>query len=79
MALSEVRDARDCNLIVFVQAESDVGDAEAAFLEGLGVGGVIKGQQMFTATLSAEGVDGLSEQSWVRSIRLSQRLGFRKF
>lgn len=79
VALSELGDRQDSNLIVFVQTASAVDAAEAAFLESLGVSGATTGKQMLTATLSVEAIAQLSEQSWVRSIRLSQPLKFRNY
>ncbi|HEY9832679.1 MAG TPA: hypothetical protein V6D26_19160 [Stenomitos sp.] len=75
MALNEVQDSEEENLVVFIHTEP-VPDAKAtAFLARLGVN-VTKGRDVFTATLSANAVSQLSEQPWVQYIKLSQKLRF---
>ena len=75
MALNELQDSEEQSLVVFIHTEP-VPDAKAtAFLESLGVK-VTRGQDVFTATLSANAVSQLSDQPWVKAIRLSQNLRF---
>ncbi len=73
-ALDEVRDPEERALSVFIHTAHAPVDAEAAFLEDLGVGGVTGGRQVFTATLSARAVAELSDQPWLRYMKLSRRL-----
>ncbi len=73
MALNQVQNAEERSLIVFIQTEP-VTDSTAKFLENLGVSGVTTGRNMFTATLSANAVSQLSDQSWVKYLKLSQKL-----
>jgi hypothetical protein len=73
-ALDEVRDPEERSLSVFIHTAQTPGQAEAAFLEGLGVSGISGERQVFTATLSPHAIAQLSEQPWLRYLRLSRRL-----
>ena len=73
-ALDEVKDPERRALLVFIHTAHAPGDAEVAFLEDLGVGGVMGGRQVFTATLSARAIGELSDQPWLRYMKLSRRL-----
>lgn len=59
---------------VFVETDRPLGPQEAAFLSRLGVTGDLLGQDLFTATLSWRAVDELSNQPWVRYLKLSRKL-----
>lgn len=74
LAVREVQDPEQQNLAVFIDLRSAPDTAEAAFLERLGVSGVVSRRHLLTATLSASAVAELSEQPWVRYVRLSQKL-----
>lgn len=73
MALSEVENPEERNLVVFIHTEPVPDASAAAFLASLGVS-VTSGRDVFTATLSANAVSQLSEKPWVQYIRLSQKL-----
>jgi len=73
-ALNDVQDPEECALEVFIHVAHTPGPAEAAFLEGLRVKGVTGARQVFTATLSARAVAELSDQPWVRHLKLSRKL-----
>lgn len=73
-ALDEVRDPEERSLAVFIHTMHTPGRPEAAFLEGLGVRGIGGTRQVFTATLSPRAIAELSEQPWLRYLRLSRRL-----
>jgi hypothetical protein len=73
MALNQVQNAEERSLVVFIQTEP-VTDSTAKFLENLAVSGVTTGRNMFTATLSANAVSQLSDQPWVKYLKLSQKL-----
>jgi hypothetical protein len=73
-ALDEVRDPEERFLAVFIHTTHPPGQAEAAFLERLGVSGIRGERQVFTATLSPRAIAQLSDQPWLRFLRLSQRL-----
>jgi hypothetical protein len=59
---------------VFIHTEGFPGPAEAEVLEHNGVRGGTMGRRIFTATLSRDAIDGLSEQPWIRSLRLAAQL-----
>lgn len=73
MALNEVQDSEEESLVVFIHTEPAPDARATAFLESLDVK-VPEGRDVFTATLSANAVSHLSEQAWVKYIRLSQKL-----
>jgi hypothetical protein len=73
-ALDHVTNPSARTLSVFVRTNRDPEPAEMDLLEAAGVNGVAPGRQVFTATLSAQEIDQLSEQSWVRSLELSRPL-----
>jgi len=73
-ALEEIQDPEAPTLSVFIHTSYVPEDAEAAFLEDLGVRGVTGGRQVFTATLSPRAVAELSEQPWLRYMKLSRKL-----
>lgn len=74
MALNDVQNPEERNLVVFVHSKPAPDAAAVAFLESLGVSGVTSGKSVFTATLSANGVSQLSDQPWVQYLKLSQKL-----
>lgn len=73
-ALDEVKDPEERAISVFIHTEYAPRDAEAAFLEDLGVGGVTGERQVFTATLSPRAIGELSDQPWLRYMKLSRKL-----
>ncbi len=74
LAMLEVQDPEERNLVVFIDTLEAPDTAEAAFLERLGVSGGASGRRLFTATLSASAVAELSDRPWVRYLKLSQKL-----
>ena len=73
-ALDEVQDPEERSLSVFIHTAHAPGHAEVTYLEDLGVRGVTQRRQVFTATLSPRAVEELSDQPWLRYMRLSRRL-----
>lgn len=73
-ALNDVADKETSALSVFIHAGRPVEPDEARFLETLGVQNGTPEQQVFTATVSPEAVEKLSDQAWVKSLRLSRVL-----
>jgi hypothetical protein len=73
-ALGEAHAPDEPAFIVFVHAEHPPGPEEKAVLERHGVSVGTGGRSIFTATLSPRSIDELTEQPWVRSLRLSSRL-----
>ena len=74
MALNEVASLDECSLVVFIHTEPVPDHNAAALLEKLGVSNATSGRDVFTATISANDVAQLSEQSWVQYLKLSQQL-----
>lgn len=74
MALNDVESLAECSLVVFIHTEPIPDQAAVVVLESLGVSNVGSGQDVFTATLSVNGVSQLSEQPWVQYLKLSQKL-----
>lgn len=73
-ALAESADADEAAFTVFIRTIQAPNKEQAALLQRRGVRDVTAGRQTFTATLSPQAVAELSEQPWVRSLRLSQKL-----
>lgn len=74
MALNEIESVDECSLVVFIHTDPVPDHQAIAFLEKLGVSNAKSGGDVFTATLSANGVAQLSQQSWVQYLKLSQKL-----
>ena len=74
MALNDLESLDECSLVVFIHTDPVPDDAAVAFLASLGVSNVRSGGDVFTATLSANAVSQLSEQSWVQYLKLSHKL-----
>ncbi len=74
IALNEVERLDECSLVVFIHTDPVPDDAATVFLESLGVSNVRSGRNVFTATLSANGISQLSQQPWVKYLKLSQKL-----
>lgn len=74
MALNEVESLDECSLIVFIHTDPVPDHNATALLERLGVSNVRSGGDVFTATLSFNGVAQLSHQPWVQYLKLSHKL-----
>jgi len=61
-------------LHIFIQAHHPLDLNESKYLTDLGVSGERSGQEIITATVSPKKLDELSEQPWVKYIRLSRTL-----
>lgn len=73
IALNDVHNPEQPSLTVFIQTDSAPDAAGTTLLKSLGIG-VTSGRNTFSATLSANAISQLSEQSWVKYIKLSQTL-----
>ena len=71
---AETLDEGEAVFNVFIRTSHALGINEVTYLEGLGVSCQPAARRIFTATLSAHAVDELSEQPWVSSVQLSQKL-----
>ena len=67
-------DPNERAFLVFVQTDRPLGPEETAVFSRMGVAGDFLGQDLFTATLSLRALDELSNQAWVRYLKLSRRL-----
>lgn len=65
--------SRPC-LVVFIHTQSAIDSEATAVLQGFGVSGIAANQDVFTATLSPNAVSQLSEQPWVKYMKLSREL-----
>ncbi|MCF2149869.1 hypothetical protein IQ276_026260 [Desmonostoc muscorum LEGE 12446] len=73
-ALNDVQNPQQPSLTVFIHTEPILDSAAIAVLDSLGVSGITSGQDIFTATLSPNAISQLSEQSWVKYLKVSQQL-----
>ena len=71
--MHEIADPSEC-FEVFVHLAAEAGPSEIAILDALGVRGAVSGRCVLTGTLSARGVEELSDKPWIRQLRLSRRL-----
>jgi hypothetical protein len=76
MAVNQVENSQLPSLVVFIRTNQPLDDSALAFLESLGIKGVTQAKEVFTATVSISAISQLSEQSWVQSLQLSQKLRF---
>lgn len=74
LALNEAQNSKEQSLEIFIHTEPVVDSKAIAVLESLGVKDVTCGKDVFTATLMPTAISQLSEQPWVKSLRLSQQL-----
>jgi hypothetical protein len=75
-AVDEAEDREACSLEVFVHLDHIPDEEEKRILSGLGIRPEAAGRTIITASLSADDVAELTDQPWIRQIRLSQRLRF---
>jgi hypothetical protein len=73
-ALHNIRDPEDHCLLVFIHTEPTLTPDAITILEQLGVDVSNSRGGIFTATLSVNNINRLSDQSWVYYIKLSQHL-----
>ncbi len=74
MALNDTQDQNEQSLVVFIHTQPDLDPQAIAILENIGVRGINPGKNVYTATLSPNAISQLSEQSWVKYVKLSQKL-----
>ncbi|MDZ7292731.1 MAG: hypothetical protein ONB44_05485 [candidate division KSB1 bacterium] len=73
-ALKEAQNPEEPSLPVFIHTTQAVDVTATDFLQEIGVKGILKGKKIFTAKLSPRAVAELSQQPWVRYVKLSQKL-----
>jgi hypothetical protein len=74
LALKQIQDPSKPDLIVFIHTESVLESEAIAYAESLGVSGIAPGKDVYTATLSPNAISQLSEQPWVKYLKLSGKL-----
>lgn len=74
LALKKIEDQSKPSLVVFIHVEPDIDSEATAVLKGLGISGITAKRDVFTATLSLNAVSQLSEQPWVKYLKLSKEL-----
>ena len=75
-ALEEVQDPYERSLAVFIFTTGGFEKKKTATLEDLGVSTLYVERSTFTATLSPLWVETLTEEPWVRYLKLSRKLKF---
>jgi hypothetical protein len=79
-ALHEIQDPTKQVLNIFVQTDAELEPAELEFLKEKGVNVKANSNrnapQIFTATLSTNAIEELSDQPWVKYLELAQKLKF---
>lgn len=73
-AVAEIENAEEPMLAVFIYTAQSRDEAATIFLNGIGVRVYSKNQEIFTATVSPQTVKKLSQQPWVRYVKLSSKL-----
>ncbi len=76
LAIKKIQDRSIPCLVVFIHTQSAIDSTATTVLEGFGITGITAQKDVFTATLSLNAVAQLSEQPWVKYLKLSQKLRF---
>lgn len=76
-ALDEIKNAGEPLLSIFIYTARSHDESATTFLNSLGVRVYSAHQEIFTATVSPHTVKELSQQPWVRYVKLSQKLQLR--
>jgi hypothetical protein len=74
VALKDIPEPEQPSLAVFIHTEPVSDPAVTSVLENLGISGISRGKDAFTATLSPNAIYQLSDQPWVKYLKLSQKL-----
>ncbi|AKG20143.1 hypothetical protein [Calothrix sp. 336/3] len=74
MGLSNVENPDTRSFVVFIHTQASIDSPAIEFLENMGVNQVNDGREVFTATLSPHQISQLSEQPWIKYLKLSQKL-----
>jgi len=73
-AVDETKNAEEPTLAVFIYTAKSRDESATIFLNGIGIRVYSTNQEIFTATVSPHTVKELSQQPWVRYVKLSQKL-----
>jgi hypothetical protein len=74
MTVNQVSDPQEANLVIFIHTQQPLNEDASVFLQRLGINNITENSNVFTATVSLNAIAELSEQSWVESLKLSQKL-----
>jgi hypothetical protein len=74
MALKDVLEPESPNLVVFIHIQTPLEADAIAQLEALGISNIAENKDVFTATVSPNAVSKLSDQTWVKYLKLSRKL-----
>ena len=74
LALKKIKDQSKPCLVVFIHVEPNLDSYAKAVLKGNGISGITAQRDVYTATLSLNAVSQLSEQPWVKYLKLSGEL-----
>lgn len=74
MALNDVLEPETPNLVIFIHTQTPLDPDAIAMLENAGISNITTKKDVFTATLSSHTISQLSEQSWVKYLKLSHKL-----
>ena len=78
MALNQVTEPTVPQLVVFIHTQQPLETPALNMLENIGVSDTTTKADVFTATLSPNCLSQLTDQNWVKSITLSQKLHLRQ-
>ena len=76
MALNQVENPQERSFVIFIHTQPVLESAAQNFLMDLGVSKIAEQKTVFNATVSAHAIAELSEQSWVKYLKLSLILRF---
>ena len=76
MAINQVENPYQRLFIIFIHTQPILESAAQNFLIDLGIRKKTESETVFTATVSAHTISELSDQNWVKHLKLSQRLRF---
>ncbi|WP_096626115.1 hypothetical protein [Calothrix sp. NIES-3974] len=77
MALNQVEEPNLPQLVVFIHTQQPLEASALDMLANLGISDNTSQKDVFTATLSTVSLSQLTEQSWVKYVKLSQKLHLR--
>lgn len=79
MALNQVEESTVPSLVVFIHTQSPLEASALNILKNIGISDITSKDDVFTATLSSNSLSQLTEQNWVKFVKLSQKLNLRSF
>jgi protein tyrosine phosphatase len=74
MAVNQVEDPQEANLVIFIHTQQPLDENASSFLQRLGINNITANTNVFTVTVSLNTISELSQQSWIQYLKLSQKL-----